>query len=108
MQSGGGVSERAELRSARRAPAVIQLPFNLADRQSLGRKLIGATVGGAGVRVLGPAMSFLVGVQLARSLGPTGYGKYGTIMAVVSSRRSWLCPSWTPWHYCACLKLLQP
>jgi O-antigen/teichoic acid export membrane protein len=78
------VSERAELRSARRAPAVIRLPFNLADRQSLGRKLIGATVGGAGVRVLGTAMSFFVGVQLARSLGPTGYGKYGTIMAVVS------------------------
>jgi hypothetical protein len=98
------VSERAELRSARRAATVIQLPFNLADRQSLERELIG----GAGVRMLGPAMSFLVGVQLARSLGPTGYGKYGTIMAVVSSRRIWLCPSWTPWHYCACLKLLQP
>ena len=63
---------------------MIRLPFNLADRQSLGRKLIGATVGGAGVRVLGTAMSFFVGVQLARSLGPTGYGKYGTIMAVVS------------------------
>ena len=76
--------ERAELRSARRAPAVIRLPFNFADRQSLGRKLIGALVGGAGVRVLGTAMAFFVGVQLARNLGPTGYGKYGTIMAVVS------------------------
>jgi O-antigen/teichoic acid export membrane protein len=62
----------------------MRLPFNLADRQSLGRKLIGATVGGAGVRVLGTAMTFFVGVQLARSLGPSGYGKYGTIMAVVS------------------------
>ena len=30
------------------------------------------------------ALTFLVGIQLARSLGPTGYGKYGTVMAVVS------------------------
>ena len=64
--------------------AMIRLPFNLADRQGLGRKLIGATVGGAGVRVLGTAMTFFVGVQLARTLGPSGYGKYGMIMAVVS------------------------
>ena len=63
---------------------MIRLPFNLADRQGLGRKLIGATVGGAGVRVLGTAMTFFVGVQLARTLGPSGYGKYGMIMAVVS------------------------
>jgi O-antigen/teichoic acid export membrane protein len=61
-----------------------RLPFNLADRRSLGRKLIEATAGGAGVRGLGMALTFLVGVQLARSLGPTGYGEYGTVMAVVS------------------------
>jgi hypothetical protein len=69
------MSERAEPRSTQRAPAVIWLPRNLADRQSLGRKLSGATVGGAGVRLLGTAMPFFVGVQLARSMGPTGYGK---------------------------------
>ena len=78
------MSERPELRLARRAPAVIRLPFNLADRQSLGRKLISATVAGAGVRVLGMAMTFFVGVQLARTLGPGGYGRYGTTMAVVT------------------------
>lgn len=73
------MSERAAQPLARR-----QLPFNLADRRSLGRKLIEATVGGAGVRVLGMALTFFVGVQLARTLGPAGYGEYGTVMAVVS------------------------
>jgi O-antigen/teichoic acid export membrane protein len=73
------VSERAA-----RPPAQRPLPFALMDRQSLGRKLIEATVGSAGVQVLGMALTFFVGVQLARGLGPTGYGKYGTVMAVVT------------------------
>jgi hypothetical protein len=51
-----------------------QLPFNLEDRESLGRKLIDATVGSAGVRLAGIAVTFLIGVQLARYLGPAGYG----------------------------------
>jgi hypothetical protein len=61
-----------------------QLPFNLGNGESLGRKLIGATVGSAGVRLAGMAVTFLVGVQLARYLGPAGYGIYGSVMAVVT------------------------
>ncbi len=34
--------------------------------------------------MLGMALTFLVGVQLARSLGPAAYGRYGATMAVVS------------------------
>jgi O-antigen/teichoic acid export membrane protein len=61
-----------------------RLPFNLEDRESLGRKLIDATVGSAGVRLAGVAVTFLIGVQLARYLGPAGYGIYGSVMAVVT------------------------
>ena len=42
-----------------KAPAVTRLSFNLADRQGLGPDLIGATVGGAGIRGLGTAMGVL-------------------------------------------------
>lgn len=54
----------------------------LRDRSGLGRQLIDATIGSAGVRIAGMAVTFLVGVQLARYLGPGGYGVYGTVMAI--------------------------
>jgi len=59
------------------------LPFNLSSRGGLARQLVSATLGGAIVRIAGMALTFLVGVQLARHLGPEGYGIYGTVMAVV-------------------------
>ena len=61
-----------------------RIPFNLKDRDSLAGKLVKATLGSAGVRIVGMALTFLVGVQLARYLGPAGYGVYGTVMAIVT------------------------
>jgi O-antigen/teichoic acid export membrane protein len=63
---------------------VKKLPFNLSNKDSLSRKLVEATLGGAGVRIAGMGLTFLVGVQLARQLGPEGYGVYGTVMAIVA------------------------
>jgi len=60
------------------------LPFNLGDREGLARKLVSATLGSAGVRLAGMTMTFLVGVQLARYLGPEGYGIYASVMALVA------------------------
>lgn len=37
-----------------------------------------------GLRLLGMGLGFLVGVQLARGLGPSGYGVYGIAMSIVS------------------------
>ena len=61
-----------------------RIPINLRGSDSLAGKLVKATLGSAGVRIVGMALIFLVGVQLARYLGPAGYGIYGTVMAVVS------------------------
>src|SRR5271169_2367740 len=52
--------------------------------ESLARKLIVAMLGSAGARLLGVFLSFLVGLQLARYMGPTEYGRYGTVMALVT------------------------
>ena len=46
--------------------------------------LVRAVVGSAGLRVAGMGLGFLVGVQLARGLGPAGYGIYGIAMSLVS------------------------
>lgn len=62
----------------------MRLPLNLGDRSSLARQLVAATLGSATVRIVGMAMTFLIGVQLSRYLGPGGYGVYGTVMAVVA------------------------
>lgn len=43
-----------------------------------------AVTGSAGLRLVGMGLGFLVGVQLARSLGAEGYGVYGLAMAVIS------------------------
>lgn len=43
-----------------------------------------AVAGSAGLRLVGMGLGFLVGVQLARSLGVEGYGVYGLAMAIIS------------------------
>lgn len=53
------------------------------ERGGLLRRLLTALAGSAGLRLIGLAATFLVGVKLARSLGPEGYGVYGTLMAMV-------------------------
>jgi O-antigen/teichoic acid export membrane protein len=55
----------------------------LVSGQNLTGLLIRAVLGSAGVRFLGMGATFLVGVTLARSLGPDGFGVYGTVMAIV-------------------------
>lgn len=50
----------------------------------LGPSLVSMLVGSAGLRLAGMGLGFLVGVQLARSLGAEGYGVYGLAMAVIS------------------------
>lgn len=59
------------------------LRASIASR-GLGRQLLTATLGGAGVSILGLGFTFLAGIQLARGLGVDGYGIYGIAMAVVS------------------------
>jgi O-antigen/teichoic acid export membrane protein len=58
--------------------------FNLGDPKSLARKLVAGTLGGVGARVSGAFVAFLVGLELARALGPTEYGSYGTVVAVTT------------------------
>lgn len=53
-------------------------------RPGLGRTIISAAVGSAGLRMLGMGLGFLVGVQLARGLGAEGYGIYGVAMSVLA------------------------
>jgi len=58
--------------------------FNLGNPDRLARKLVVATLGSLWVRLAGMFVSLLVGVQMARYLGPAEYGSYGTMMAVVT------------------------
>ncbi|GLK69704.1 oligosaccharide flippase family protein [Hansschlegelia plantiphila] len=51
---------------------------------SLARRLVCTTLGSAGVRIAGMAVTFLCGVQLARYLGPEQYGSYGLVISVVA------------------------
>jgi O-antigen/teichoic acid export membrane protein len=46
--------------------------------------LIRAIVGSGALQFAGMALTFLVGIQLARGLGPAGYGRYGIALAVVT------------------------
>ena len=62
----------------------MKLPFGLSDRQSLARQLAETTIVSAAVRIGGIGLTFLVGVQLSRYLGPAGYGVYGTVMAIAA------------------------
>jgi len=50
----------------------------------LGALLIKASIGSAGLRVTSMLLSFLVGVLLARNLGPSGYGIYALVMAIIA------------------------
>ena len=58
--------------------------FDIGNPQSLSRQLLVATLGGAGVRLLGTFVAFIIGLELARNMGPTEYGSYGTVVAVVT------------------------
>jgi O-antigen/teichoic acid export membrane protein len=53
-------------------------------RSELGMRLAVATVSSGGIWAAGTLATFGVGVVLARSLGPNGYGIYGTAIAVVT------------------------
>ncbi|MBB6599046.1 oligosaccharide flippase family protein [Luteimonas sp. MC1825] len=53
-------------------------------RPGLGRTIINAVLGSAGLRMAGMGLGFLVGVQLARGLGAEGYGIYGVAMSVLT------------------------
>lgn len=50
----------------------------------LGPVLVRSVAGSSAVQIAGMAVTFLVGVQLARGLGVAGYGIYGIAMAVIS------------------------
>lgn len=53
-------------------------------KPGLGPKLVKAIAGSAGLRLAGMFFGFLVGVQLARSLGVEGYGVYGLAMSIIA------------------------
>lgn len=61
-------------------------PFSLSmmDGQSLGKTLIKATLGSAGVRIAGMFVTFFLGVLLARFMGVEQYGIYGTVMSIMA------------------------
>lgn len=63
---------------------ILSLISRLRTHDSLARRLTEGVVAGAAVRVLGMGFTFLVGIQLARYLGPESYGLYGMIMAAVA------------------------
>ena len=50
----------------------------------LGRGFIKSTIGSVLLRLTGAAATFLVGVQLARYLGPEGYGIYGLVISMIA------------------------
>lgn len=58
--------------------------FEKVSAQSFKEEFLRALGGSAGVYLFGTAMSFLVGIQLARGLGVAGYGLYGSAMAAAS------------------------
>lgn len=49
-----------------------------------GPTLVRTMAGSAGIRIVGMAFGFLVGIQLARGLGAAGYGVYGVAMSIIS------------------------
>ena len=50
----------------------------------LGRGFLRSTIGSVFVRAVGTVATFLIGIQLARYLGPEGYGLYGLVISVVA------------------------
>jgi O-antigen/teichoic acid export membrane protein len=72
-------------------PKEIELLFERIGRardylfsEGLGPFLVRSVAGTGVVQLCGMALGFLVGVQLARGLGPTPYGQYGIAMAAVT------------------------
>lgn len=63
---------------------MLKLTLAYLTGNGLGSTLVRALMGSAGLRIIGLAMGFLVGVQLARSLGASGYGIYGLAMSLLS------------------------
>lgn len=53
-------------------------------QDGLGPLLAKAFSGSAGLRIVGMGFGFLVGVQLARGLGASGYGVYGVAMSIIA------------------------
>ena len=70
--------------SASADPAMMRRIRAWLSGPGLGPQVVAALAGSAGVRMAGLGLGFLVGVQLARGLGPAGYGVYGSAMAVLS------------------------
>jgi O-antigen/teichoic acid export membrane protein len=62
----------------------VRLPLNIHRRGSLANQLVLATLGSIGVRLGGMTVTFLVGVQLARYLGPAQYGVYGFVLSILA------------------------
>ena len=50
----------------------------------LGPMLIKASVGSAGLRMMSMLLSLVVGILLARNLGPSGYGVYALVMSITA------------------------
>jgi O-antigen/teichoic acid export membrane protein len=50
----------------------------------LGPFMIRAAMGSSAIQAAGMLLTFLVGIQLARGLGASGYGHYGIAMAVIA------------------------
>jgi O-antigen/teichoic acid export membrane protein len=63
---------------------MIRTTVNYLRGPGLGPHLVKAIAGSAGLRVAGMGFGFLVGVQLARGLGASGYGIYGLAMSVIT------------------------
>src|SRR5690606_4848102 len=52
--------------------------------KGIGATLMRSVAGSSGLRLVGMGFSFLVGIQLARGLGPEGYGIYGLAMSIIA------------------------
>lgn len=63
---------------------MLKRAFAYLSGDGLGSTLVRALMGSAGIRIIGLGLGFLVGVQLARSLGASGYGIYGLAMSLLS------------------------
>lgn len=60
------------------------LPVEMANPNGLSRKLARAVIVSFAVRVVGMGLTFVIGVQLARYLGPEQYGVYAAVIAVAA------------------------
>ena len=61
-----------------------KLDARLAREGKLGRALLKAAAGSAGMKLAYTGIGFLISISLARTLGPDGYGVYSYVMALVA------------------------